>query len=221
VNRASDFHKRPRPKLTLFIYLKSRTGGKPGKKTLPKLNHIDEADLKKIILSERPLQVSRKLILGKLSLQKVSPYRIAGPASATFYGRSDLINRITGSAGSFTIVGARKIGKSSLLHKIKKPRPGDHLYLYGPGVRILKCQKLRHLFKSLQSALEKRFQRKSISGSSLSRGFLQIIAHHPRDIAGGQKIVFIFDEIDGLIRFDQKRISNSSAYFAPCPNGLL
>jgi Cdc6-like AAA superfamily ATPase len=208
VNRAAGFAQKAQSKLTLFFYFrKTERVENLVKKAYLSLITIDENDLKKIILADRPLNVCRKIILSKLSLQKVSPYKIAGPAKAIFYGRSEMISRISGSTdNSFAIVGGRKIGKSSLLHKIKEnPAPGVTYIYMDLEYEFSNVKSYRTFIKSLQAELERRFQKK-IDFSKFPFGVdLSRIRPAIQELSqNGEKIVFIFDEMDGLIKFDQK-----------------
>lgn len=196
-------------KLTLFFYFKkSEKVENLVKKPWLNLTTIEENDLKKIMLSKRPEDVFKRIILSKLSLQRVSPYRTAGPAKATFYGRIGIINRIIGAyATSFAIVGARKIGKTSLLYKIKENPPPNTIYIFMDLELIFaNAKSYRPFFRSLKSEIEGVLEKRNIFGKfTFGQNFSKLFDDLTRKLLQKKKkIVFIFDEIDRLIEFDQK-----------------
>lgn len=178
------------------------------KKSYLNLIAIDEDDLKRIFFSERPSDYFRKLILHELSVHKVSPYQTAGPAKSTFYGRSDIINRILRSTeNSYAIVGSRKIGKSSLLLKIKENPPVNTVFIFMDlEYEFANVDNYSTFLKSLKSDI---FQ---ALGKNVKFGllpFMRNINKLPgviRKLAKEEKrIVFILDEMDKLIAFDKDR----------------
>lgn len=195
-------------KLSLFFYFrKTDRVEELVKKPYLNLITIDENDLKKVILSERPDRTIREIIIGKLSLRRISPYQIAGMPEATFYGRRDTIDKISSNPGtSYAVVGARKIGKTSLLHKIKEDPPPGVTYIFlnlealYPGEESYKA-----FFLGLQMEIEKKLNKKvDFTGLLENDDFFQLPAVICELSKHGQKIVFIFDEIDGLILFDKE-----------------
>lgn len=195
--------------LILFLYFqKSEMVESLVRKTYLNLIAIDENGIKKIIFSITPAQKFRKIILSQLSLQKISPYKTAGPTTTTFYGRSDIINRIGGSVNtSFAVVGARKIGKTSLLYKIKENPPPNTTYIYMNLELVFSDAKSNKPFlKSLEYEIEQVFDKKNVFGKLPFGKKLSKLPNIIRGLAGDkQKIVFIFDEIDGLIAFDREQ----------------
>lgn len=160
---------------------------------------IEEIELKRIMLSDQPFQVFRRIILSKLSLQKISPYQITGPTKATFYGRSQLINLINGARNrSFAIIGARKIGKSSLLYRLAEHPPPNTFYIFmDMQIEIENYQAFLHsleleIWRSLKENVS--FQEQV----STMPGILRELS------SGGRRIIFIFDEIDYFFEFDRK-----------------
>jgi len=160
---------------------------------------VEENELKRIMLSDQPFQVFRRIILSKLSLQKISPYQITGPTKATFYGRSQLINLINGARNrSFAVIGARKIGKSSLLYRLAEHPPPNTFYIFmDMQIEIENYQAFLHtleleIWRSLKENVSFEGQVSTMPGTlrELSRG--------------GRRIIFIFDEIDYFFEFDWK-----------------
>ncbi|MCK4763326.1 MAG: hypothetical protein KAW12_14100 [Candidatus Aminicenantes bacterium] len=195
-------------RLTFFFYFKrvERIENLTKKPHLSLIT-IEENDLKKIILSDRPREAARKVIFNKLSLERVSPYTIAGPTTTVFYGRSKIINRISSNSNtSYAIVGARKIGKSSLQLKITEDAMPGVNYLYMDlEYEFFKAKSYRLFLASLKSKIEKKFNKKvDFNKFPLGPDISKIPAVVDDLSQGGQKIIFVFDEIDHLIEFDRK-----------------
>ncbi|NIR06297.1 MAG: hypothetical protein GTN82_12820 [Candidatus Aminicenantes bacterium] len=227
--KAGEFALQAQTNLTLFFHLrKNELIEELVKKPYLSLISIDENDLKKIILSENPNESLRRIILSKLSLNKISPFETAGPTTTIFYGRTDAINRIVSLTNkSFAVVGARKIGKTSLLLKLKDNYPPNTVYIFMslesifPHEKEEKTGKYNAFYKRMSFGkspeklfvktflyeLERIFLKRSRflrfgSNIDLLPKIVQKISQHGQE--KGKKIVFIFDEIDGLIRFDKK-----------------
>ncbi|NIR06308.1 MAG: AAA family ATPase [Candidatus Aminicenantes bacterium] len=209
-NRAASFAQEDQKQLTLFFHFQESPMVKElVKKTYLSLIPIDENDLKRTILANTPGDTFKNIIISRLSLSKVSPYTTEGPTKAIFYGRSDIINRIYSSSNkSYAIVGARRIGKTSLLYKIKDNPPPNTVYVFiSLEVEFLdkKVKNYNAFLKSLEMELERIFNEKIELGRfpfGKSPGKLPgIIRQLPLK---GKKLVFLFDEIDGLIEFDRK-----------------
>jgi hypothetical protein len=160
---------------------------------------IEENELKRVLLSDQPFRVFRKIILSKLSLQKISPYQTTGPAKATFYGRSKIIDYIYGSRHrSFAIIGSRKIGKSSLLYKlIEQPPPHSYYIFLDMQIEIESYEAFLHtLALEIQRTLGKNINFK---------GSVARVPEFFRELASeGRRVIFFLDEIDYFIEFDGK-----------------
>jgi hypothetical protein len=209
-NKAVTFAQDAKIKFTLFFYFQnSNLVDNLVKKTYLNLIAIDENDLKIILLSKRPQETFRKIILSRLSLQFISLYHISGPAKDTFYGRSEIINRIIGSPHtSFAIVGPRKIGKSSLLYKIKDNPPPGTTYIFMNLEVVFDREKHYNKFlHSLVEKIEETFNKKvSLKKFPFTFGSkIKKVREIIRELAmEGNKIKFIFDEIDALLELDKK-----------------
>lgn len=206
-NKAGGLGQDMKIKFTLFFYFQSsKLVENLAKKTYLNLIAIEENDIKKILFSKRPQDTLRRIILSRLSLQYISPYQTHGPAKATFYGRSEIINRIIGSPNtSFSIVGARKIGKSSLLYKIyDNPPPGTTYILMNLEVEFGNVKNYNKFLKILVEKIEERFNKKvnlPLTFAKKIKKLLEIISELSRQ---WKKITFILDEIDGLLELDKK-----------------
>lgn len=207
-NKATAVAQDTQTKLTLFFYFqRSEMVEDLVKKPHLNLIAIDENDLKKIMLSDSPEEVFKKFILSKLSLHKVSPYRTEGPAKATFYGRTKIINRIIGATDtSYAIVGARRIGKSSLLHQIRDRLPhSTYCILMDLELEFSDVKNYKTFLKSLEKEMSQVFKKRIdfgwlSAGRNLSK--LSTVVHQlSKEV---KKIIFILDEVDELIAFDKQ-----------------
>jgi len=196
-------------KLTLLFYFQaSDMIEELVKKSYLILIAINENDLKTIMVASRPVEAFRKIILGRLSLQIITPYRTEGPARATFYGRSNILYRISRRTDtSYSIVGARKIGKTSLMYKIKENLPPniDNIFI-SLEVEFTGVKSYTPFLKNLENEIERAFHKK-VSFSRFPYG--KDISKLPgvfRKLSDAQekRIVLILDEIDVLIEFDRK-----------------
>lgn len=169
---------------------------------------IGEDDLKKIVLSERSNDAFRNIIFKKLSIVNLSPYVTEGPVKNTFIGRNHTLGRVLNERSkSFSVVGARKIGKSSLLYRLKELFPEDTICIFlDIELEFAKLNNYRTFIKSAQREVQATIKKKIdigmfALGKDVSK-FARVVNELKKE---GKKVVFIFDEIDGLLDFDQKR----------------
>ncbi|NIM16575.1 MAG: AAA family ATPase [Candidatus Aminicenantes bacterium] len=171
-------------------------------KTFLNIILIDNNDLKTILFSSRPLQALKEILFQRISSSQISPYQTDGPAITTFYGRQRELRMILGTTNrSFTIVGARKIGKSSLLARIKNEL--DDMGAYS-------------VFMDLESPSNPDYtsflQRMELEMSRL----LKTDFHFENNIdkfcntvkqfsLWDRKLIVILDEIDELLLFDKRQ----------------
>jgi Cdc6-like AAA superfamily ATPase len=230
-SRASDFVQHAHTRLTILFYFQPDEMVEAlAKKPYLNLISLDENDIKKIIFSEMPVESFKKIILSRLSLSKISPYQTAGPTTTIFYGRSRIINRmINASNKSFALIGARKIGKTSLLLKLKENHPPDAIYLFIDMQAVLpdtkKSQKKEEirkrksfikkigfprspynaLFINFVLEIEKIFKKRFYPVPLPFSDDLSRLKKVLRKLPGkGKRIIFIIDEIDALIEIDRK-----------------
>jgi Cdc6-like AAA superfamily ATPase len=208
-NIATSVAQDTKTQLSLYFYFrKSIMVEDLEKKTYLNLIAIDTNDLKRIIFSNRPRETTRKIILSNLSLQKVSPYQTAGPATTTFYGRAKIIDHITRATNtSYSIIGARKIGKSSLLLRICDSPPPNTYYIFINMDQVFRgVTDYKPFLRNLQQKIEEIFNLKVnlvrfTTGRSLSR-LHDVIRKLSLE---NKKIIFVFDEVDILVKFDRRR----------------
>jgi len=197
-------------RLTIFFYFrKSDIVENLVKKPYLNLITIDENTMKRIILSEKEKfrDTFKKVILSKLSLTKISPYKPAGPAKVTFYGRIDSLNQLSNTKStSYAVIGSRKIGKTSLLLKLTENPPRNIHYIYiSAELEFAKGKNYRSFLKNILSLLSFTISKK-VNFGILDYGreidkFSKIIQQLSRE---GKRIVIVVDEADFMVEFDQK-----------------
>jgi len=135
-----------------------------------------------------------------LGREALSPYVSAHPATAgRFFGRSGLLKRIIPSANNFTIVGNRRIGKTSLLEEIKERLKLQNVStgkVYGAT-----CGSTEDVVYELLRSLG-RFRE------------AEKCLHRPKNLASAihaaleddkQPIAVFIDELDRILEFDSKQ----------------
>jgi hypothetical protein len=83
---------------------------------------LSQNDVLNILVARHPTQTLVQNILAQVDLTVVSPFVISGPVPETmFFGREAEVKMLVESAGSadFSVVGNRKIGKTSLLQRAR------------------------------------------------------------------------------------------------------
>ncbi|MGD2084866.1 MAG: ATP-binding protein [Candidatus Aminicenantes bacterium] len=161
---------------------------------------IDEIDLSRCVLSPTPLQVFRKdVLITQIRPSVVSPYKIEGPVRATFYGRHDEIGRILGKRErNFAIVGARKIGKTSLLFKIISEMPPTTMPIY-LDLETPEHQNYTTFLSVLQDKIKEKYNQEINFQDDLCN-FSPVIKELNQT---GKKPIFLLDEADILLKFDE------------------
>ncbi|UCH92839.1 MAG: AAA family ATPase [Candidatus Aminicenantes bacterium] len=161
---------------------------------------IEEDDLKRCVLSPTPLQVFRKdVLIRQIRPSVVSPYKTEGPVRVTFYGRQDEIGRILGKKErNFAIVGARKIGKTSLLFKIISEMPPATMPIY-LDLEAPEQQNYTSFLSVLQDKIKEKYNQDVTFDSDL-HNFSPVIKRLNQT---GKKPIFLLDEADILLKFDE------------------
>ncbi|MFX0137407.1 MAG: AAA family ATPase [Candidatus Hodarchaeota archaeon] len=161
---------------------------------------LEEADLTKIVLSDHPVQIFKQNILIKrVKLSVVSPYKTEGPVRTTFYGRQEILGRILGiKTRNFAIIGARKIGKTSLLYKVIAELPQYNIPIY-LDLETPKQQDYNTFIIDLQEKVNEKYGRiisfkKDLS--NLGSGIRKLNQT-------GKKPIFFLDEVDILLKYDE------------------
>jgi hypothetical protein len=126
----------------------------------------------------------------------------------TFYNRIDIINKITGSpAKSFAVLGAMKIGKTSLLHRIYNNPPPNTSYIFIDLDPVFSSARTYRAFrKYLESEIKRVFNKKKVFGRTPFKKKLSRLPDITRELSReDRKVVFVFDGVDKFIQFDQKK----------------
>ena len=163
---------------------------------------IEDYDLKNVILSPFPHMIFKNEIIQKrVTPSTVSAYTTEGPVKFTFFGRVDEISKIIRARRkNFAILGARKIGKTSLLQKIRDELASNliPIYLdleapqdqnYNTFLRLL-SDELGHVYHWIDE-LTNDFANMRRVIRTLKR-------------QSSKTPIFILDEIDALLKFDRK-----------------
>ncbi len=83
---------------------------------------LARSDLIKILIDHEPQQTLRRLVLSKADLVSASPFVVTGPTPVNmFFGREPELRMITEriATASFAVIGGRRIGKTSILHRLR------------------------------------------------------------------------------------------------------
>lgn len=196
--------------LTIFFHFqKSKIVKELVSRTYLNVIALDETDLKKVLFSRDPREKFRNLVMSRLSLQKISPYHTSGPAKAIFYGRSEIINKIKGGAQtSFALLGARKIGKTSLLRKLKDETPPDAIYVYfNLELVFSNARNYEPFLKILTAELSEHLNRQIDVKKKWWQSGVDLLPELFREINAGsdKRLVLLFDEFDDCLAFDRKK----------------
>lgn len=162
---------------------------------------ITEENMKNLVLSPRAVQVFKEdVIIPQVKPSRISTYQTHGPATITFYGRHDELSRILGSEKkNFAIIGARKIGKTSLLKQIAEKLPVNTLAIY-MDLESPKNQDYTIFLQSLQDKLN--YKKSELD----ARDDIANLKKFVMDFCGktGKYIIFLLDEMDILLKYDNE-----------------
>ena len=161
---------------------------------------IDESDLKQVMLAAHPLQTFRtRVLLKQVSPALISTYQTEGPVEQTFFGRQEEIGRIVRTKNrNFAIVGSRKMGKTSLLYKIRSYLPSNTISFYF-DLEAPQAQNYETFLALLFDELSFYCPLAIDFAADLANFRKGIREFHKQT----QKIpVFILDEIDALLKYD-------------------
>lgn len=158
---------------------------------------LDYRDLRDLFMSSDVERRFMELVLAQVDLTVVSPYVLSGPVmDRMFYGREYELKTIMRAIRdrSYSIVGGRKIGKTSLLAKVNRLIGQTSGYCS----YHLDCQPVtsyEDFFASLGATCQ--LPNTVPSLDSMRRTIMQLrLRHH------GCVIVLLLDEVDNLLAFD-------------------
>lgn len=162
---------------------------------------ITEENMKNLVLSPGAVQVFKEdVIIPQVKPSRISTYQTHGPATITFYGRHDELSRILGSEKkNFAIIGARKIGKTSLLKQIAEKLPADTLAIY-MDLESPKNQDYNTFLQGLQEKLEhEKIEIDARDDITRLKKFVMDICRKT-----GKCLIFLLDEMDILLAYDNE-----------------
>ncbi len=164
--------------------------------------YLDEENLKKILSDKRPFDSLRKEIINQSSPYFLSPYHPEGAAITTFFGRIKVQRRILASSSqNCAIVGVRRIGKSSLLQNIINNLSPNTIPI---DLDLSQCKNLDIFIQRIRQRLQENLKIE-LPLCSTPKHFHSMIQSLAKPFKEEKKqLLFVFDEIDSIIKFDRK-----------------
>lgn len=169
---------------------------------------FDEKQQKQVSEAASATRVVLDLLLNQMSRTQLAPYETTRPVTGSrFFGRKEFLNKIlTHPKDNFIVIGIRRIGKSSLLHEVKRimdqtdpPADGEHRRLYVDCSVIKTAEELyREIIARLSPRDLKRLEREGHSQRLRARLFEYLSSQN------GGPITFFLDEIDSLLEQPQQ-----------------
>ncbi len=173
-----------------------------------------------ILQSRRPSGKLLDLISGQVPISNLAPYETSSPVTGSrFFGREYEISKILGNPDTnYTILGIRRIGKTSLLREIERILKEDE---DSPSVIYLDCSDLLSSEDYIREVVRK------LNPKELTRLHLQKYAFFFPDFLERMermyksKVTFLLDEIDNLVimqrgSWDLFRMLRASANKGAC-----
>ncbi|MBN1351703.1 AAA family ATPase [candidate division KSB1 bacterium] len=161
---------------------------------------LEEKEIKKLALSPHPsLEFQHDILIRQVKPSSISPYQTEGPVSASFYGRHAEIAKVLAAKDrNFAIVGARRIGKTSLAFKISSHLPTNTIPIY-MDLEIPLEQTYDSFLKIFHDKIQEKAKIDFDSPSTLSD--LPLMVKQVKEKTGRIPIFFL-DEIDSLLKHD-------------------
>ena len=161
---------------------------------------IDDENLKSILLAASPREMFLDLLFAQVNLATLSPFQCYGPVMETFYGRAQERQKIVNSirhAGNvnYAVIGPRKIGKTSLLLRVKQDIDGSGS-LRSIFLDLSPYDDATAAFQAILDALQ------IPSAYSSADAFIRQIGSYCR--AQNRQLALVIDEVDGVLNSDQK-----------------
>lgn len=158
---------------------------------------LDRQHLASIIANNSARRLVEIILEQGIDLTTLSPYVIRGPVpSNMFFGREQEIKEVSQAAAqtNYALVGGRRIGKSSILHRL------DRLMARDPRLKpyYLNCQDVfdyEGFFGILKLQFGDRFDGRA------PQAVRHLISSLKTD-TGAKHVIFLVDEVDALLDFD-------------------
>ena len=165
---------------------------------------LDPADMAMIADARRgpaKEQVIVQALVRRLGRDTLSPYVMGQPAhGASFFGRSSILDRLVGrGAPSLTIMGNRRIGKTSLLRELQRRLRQTHDEVYTADLYASNCHSTFDVIHGLLEHVHSR------AAYDLAPHDVYRFSSILRQIASHGKLYFFIDEADSLIEFDKRQ----------------
>lgn len=158
---------------------------------------LDRQALASIIASSSSRSLIEVILEQGIELSSLSPYVVRGPVpDKMFFGREKEIKAISQSVqnSDYSLVGGRRIGKSSILQRVNRLLNNDPRY----RALYMDCEE-KFDYGDLFQALEDEFG-EPVNGSD-PLAFRRLV-NKVKIQAPSLQLVFLFDEIDELLAFD-------------------
>jgi len=157
---------------------------------------FDQKNLVDIASSQDQITTLRRFILSQIDLTTISPYIITGPTPEDFFfGREHELREITEhiKSSSYTIIGGRRIGKTSILNRLHRVR------LKNAGFRTIynDCSVVTDFESFLATPIRSWQPDSPINAPST---FGELLNNPPKD----KPLVLLLDEADKLVPSDKQ-----------------
>jgi len=173
-----------------------------------KIAVLGQVNLSKIIKNKSPHRAMVKLLVERVSLITLSPYKYLGPVSeGMFYGRKEEIKELLDQTKNFAIVGSRGTGKSSIIkhifrkllsaHTRKKEQEESPVALYSCLDVATEEEVTDGIVKQINIDEWKNCKKKEWQGkmSFNLKDFLRRMRDYHKN-----KIILCLDEVDALVK---------------------
>jgi pSer/pThr/pTyr-binding forkhead associated (FHA) protein len=171
---------------------------------------LDQQHLAELIGIGTPERLLTMVLQQGVELSVLSPYIVAGAVSdQMFFGREKEVKRIKtvqldDHAVSYALVGGRRIGKSSILHKLTTLMKHEPERYWAKQISCDHVSDYKDFFATMSEELQ------VDCPNADPRAFRTLVLEKKRAM-DKQELVFLFDEVDALLRYD---------YQQPVPAGL-
>nr|VFJ91436.1 MAG: ATPase [Candidatus Kentron sp. LFY] len=161
---------------------------------------LDSDQIKGVFLTDEPGRDLLDRMVSQIELAALSPFQTAGPVSDMFYGRKEELTSLLASLErpgwkNYAVVGPRRVGKTSLLHKVrteleeKKAWKAIYIDASSFGTITDPTERIHTFFQVLLDRLE-------ITGTP--QGFIEAVGTAYR--AGKSRLAIFVDEVDDLLK---------------------
>jgi hypothetical protein len=192
-----------------FFFLVNLIGRSDQESLLAKLREksyqpllLDEGDFKHIINAPRPLDALRDFAVERINLSTISPFFTRAPVpDHMFFGREREIAEIRSKLATHSVVliGGRRIGKTSTLQKVNRT---FHEANSPATTYYIDCSQISqhaHFFRRLHRSFKVQ-SAQTDDPTHFDEVVQELTERHPT-----RPPIFLLDEVDILIRYDQQQ----------------